>query len=117
MPSALMSIVEGWTGALPFTLRAQTTTQSSSVALDLTGMTIKIVLKASDGTIVKDTTAGITVTGTTAGQLEYAPSSSSGDLFVVANAPYRVRFQVTDALTRSVYHPNDEEELIEVNPR
>lgn len=117
MPSPLMSIVEGWTGALPFTLMARTTTQTSPAALDLTGLTIKIVLKGADGTLVKDTTAGITVTGTTSGQLEYAPSSSSGDLFVVSNAPYRVRFQLTDALTKSVYHPNDEEELIEVNPR
>lgn len=117
MPAPLMSIVEGWTGSLPFTLQTQSTTQPTPVALDLTGMTIKIVLKTADGTIVKDTTAGITVTGSTAGQLEYAPSSSSGDLFTVANAPFRVRFQVTDALAKSVYHPNDEEELIEVNPR
>lgn len=111
MSQPLVSLVEGWTGALPFTLRAD------GVAVDLTGLTVKIVLKTADGTIVKDTTAGVTVTSSTAGWVEYAPSSSSGDLFLVAQTPYRVRFQVTDALAKSVYFPNDEEDLIEVNPR
>lgn len=109
MSSPLVSIVEGWTGALPFTLKADGT------PVDLTGMTVQIVLKASDGTTVKDTSSGITVTASTAGQLEYAPASSSGDLFVASKTPYRIRFRVTDALTKKVYFPNDEEELIEVN--
>lgn len=113
----LMSIVEGWTGALPFTLQTQSSSQSAPQPFDLTGFTVKIVLKNSAGTLVKDTTAGITVTGSTNGQLEYAPATSSGDLFLAASTPYRVRFQVTDALLKSVYHPNDEEDLIEVNPR
>lgn len=111
MSSPLFSIVEGWNGALPFTLNAD------GSAIDLTGLTVKIVLKNAEGTLVKDTTAGITVTSATGGQVEYAPSSSSGDLFVASQTPYRVRFQVTDALSKSVYFPNDEEELIEVNPR
>lgn len=111
MSSPLFSIVEGWNGALPFTLNAD------GSAIDLTGLTVKIVLKNAEGTLVKDTTDGITVTSATGGQVEYAPSSSSGDLFVASQTPYRVRFQVTDALSKSVYFPNDEEELIEVNPR
>jgi hypothetical protein len=106
----LMSVVEGWTGALPFTLLAD------GSPVDLTGMTVHIVLKGADGTVVKDTTAGITVTGSTVGQVEYAPSSSSGDLFLVTQTPYRIRFRVTDAVTKKVYFPNDEDELIEVNP-
>jgi len=111
MTAPLMSIVEGWTGPLPFTLLGD------AVPYDLTGLTVKIVLKQSDGTLVKDTTAGITVTLSTAGQLQYRPSSSSGDLFLAAKTPYRARFQVTDALPNSYYFPNDEEALIEVNPR
>lgn len=117
MSAPLMSIVEGWSGPLLFTLQTQTSSQSSPQPFDLTGLTIKIVLKNSAGTLVKDTTAGITVTGSTSGQLEYAPATSSGDLFLAAKTPYRVRFQVTDALAKSIYHPNDEEALIEVNPR
>ena len=110
MSIPLMSVVEGWTGALPFTLLAD------GSPVDLTGLTVHIVLKSADGVTVKDTTAGITVTASTAGQLEYAPSSSSGDLFLVSQTPYRVRFRVTDALSKKVYFPNDEEELVEVNP-
>jgi hypothetical protein len=110
MSVPLMSVVEGWTGALPFTLLAD------GSPVDLTGLTVHIVLKSADGTTVKDTTAGITLTASTAGQLEYAPSSSSGDLLLVSQTPYRVRFRVTDALSKKVYFPNDEEELIEVNP-
>lgn len=108
--SALVSIVEGWTGALPFTLKADGT------PIDLTGLTVRIVLKNASGTIVKNTTAGITVTASTVGQLEYAPASSSGDLFLASQTPYRIRFSVTDATPRTVYFPNDEEDLIEVNP-
>jgi hypothetical protein len=110
MPSPLMSIVEGWTGALPVTLLAD------GDPIDLTGMTVKIVIKNNLGSIIKDTTEGITVTGTTVGQVQYSPASSSGDLFLAAHTPYRVRFRVTDALSKSVYFPNDEEDLIEVNP-
>lgn len=111
MSAPLMSIVEGWTGALPFTLKAD------GVPIDLTGLTVRIILKSADGTVVKNTTSGVTVTGSTSGQLEYAPSSSSGDLFLVSQEPYRVRFSVTDSTPRTVYFPNDEEELIEVNPQ
>jgi baseplate upper protein BppU len=105
----LMSIVEGWTGALPFTLK------TDGDPFDLTGMAVEIVLKNRSGSIVKQSSSGITVTGSTAGQLTYSPATSSGDLFLASNTPYRVRFKVT-ALGKSVFFPNDEEELIEVNP-
>lgn len=108
--SALMSIVEGWTGALPFTLLAD------GEPIDLTGLTVQIYLKNASGTTVKATSSGITVTASTSGQLEYSPATSSGDLFLAAETPYRVRFKVTDALSKFVYFPNDEEDLIEVNP-
>ena len=110
MANPLMSIVEGWTGALPFTL------QVDQVPADLSGLTVRIVLKTADGVIVKNTTEGVSVTGTTSGQIAYAPSSSSGTLFVAASSPYRVRFSVSDPTPRTVYFPNDEEALIEVNP-
>lgn len=110
MSAPLMSIVEGWTGALPFTLKAD------GSPVDLTGLTVRIILKTAYGTVVKNTSSGISITSSTAGQLEYVPSSSSGDLFLASQTPYRVRFSVTDVLPRTVYFPNDEEELIEVNP-
>lgn len=116
MAEPLLSIVEGWTDPLEFTLQIQTTTQSAPTPLDLTGLTVQLVLKDSAGNVVKDTSSGIAITGTTVGQLEYAPASSSGDLFVALRSPYRIRFRLIDALTKKLYHPNDEERLIEVNP-
>jgi hypothetical protein len=113
MSAPLLSIVEGWSGALPFTLKAD------GAGIDLTGLTIAIVLRNSDGTLVKETTAGIALSTSlsTAGQLTYSPATSSGDLFLAVSSPYRVRFRVTDALAKSVYFPNDEYDLIEVNPK
>lgn len=110
MSQPLISIVEGWTAPIKVTLLVD------SQPVDLTGLTVKIVLKNAEGTIVKDTTEGITITGSTAGQVEYAPATSSGDLFLSAQTPYKVRFRVTDALSKSYFHPSDEEDLIEVNP-
>lgn len=110
MSQPLMSIVEGWTGALPFTCLAD------GSPVDLTGLTLNIIVKNQAGTIVKQSSSGITVTASTAGQWEYSPSSSSGDLFLASQTPYRVRLKVTDAQSKSVYFPNDEESLIEVNP-
>lgn len=104
----LMEIVEGWTAALPFTLDAD------DVPIDLTGMTVQIVLRDNRGNTIKDTSSGITVTGTTSGQLEYAPSSVD---FLAAKSPYRVRFRVTDALSKRAYWPSAvEEDLIAVGP-
>ena len=112
-----MSLVEGTTKPLQFTLQTQGTTDTAPSAFDLTGYTaIQIVLKRSDLVTILDTSSGITVTGTTAGQVEFAPSTSGTDVFQSAYTPYRVRFRITDALGKKEYWPNDEERLIEVNP-
>lgn len=117
MSEPLLSIVEGWTKPLLVTLQTQASTDTSPSAFDLTGFTaIQIVLKTADGVTVKDTSTGISVTATTAGQLSYTPSTSTGDLFLAAKSPYRMRFRITDAIGAKEYWPNDEERLIEVNP-
>lgn len=103
----LTEVVEGWTGALPFTLKAD------DVAIDLTGMTLSIVLKDAKGTVIKDSDVGVTVIESTAGTLEYEPSSSE---FVAARSPYKVRFRVVDTGSKVVYHPNGDEDLITVKP-
>lgn len=108
MITPLTEVVEGWTGALPFTLKAD------GVAVDLTGMTVSIVLKDALGTSINNSTSGVTVTGSTSGLVEYAPTSSD---FVAANTPYKVRFRVVDALAKTVYFPNVDEDLIVVNVR
>lgn len=106
MSTPLTEVVEGWTGALPFTLKAD------GVAVDLTGMTVSIVLKDYQATVVNDSTSGVTVTSSTAGIVSYAPSSSD---FVAARTPYKIRFRVRDALSKVVYFPNVDEDVIVVN--
>lgn len=117
MSEPLMSIVEGTTKPLLFTLYTQGTTASSMTAFDLTGYTgVQIVLKQANGQYALDSSSGVIVTGTTAGQVQFEPSSSGGDLFQAKHSPYRIRFRITDALGDKEYWPNDEERLIEVNP-
>ncbi len=108
MPTPLTELVEGWTGALPFTLNAD------GVPVDLTGLTVQIVLKDGADRLVKDSTAGIsTSSGSTGGVVVYSPSSS-GD-FLAALTPYKIRFRVTDAQSKVVFFPNADEDLILVN--
>ncbi len=106
MPTPLTEIVEGWTGALPFTLNAD------GVAVDLTGLTVQIVLKDCNNTVVQDSTANLTVSSSGTGYVSFSPSSSQ---FLAAKTPYKIRFRVTDALTKQVYFPNVDEDLIVVN--
>ena len=109
--SDLTEIVEGWTGALPFRLDAD------DVPVDLTGMTIKIVVADCHRRVVLDTTAGLTDTGaTTGGIVAFAPSSSSASLLVTTYSPYRVRFRVTDSVGKVVFFPNGTEYLLQVHP-
>lgn len=105
----LTEVVEGWSGALPFTLRAD------DVPVDITGMTVHIILKDKDGTVMKDTTEGLTITSATGGLVTYSPATSSGDLFTAAKTPVYIRFRVTDAIQKKVYFPNADEDLIKVN--
>ena len=107
MSAPLFSIVEGWTGPLPLTVRG-----SDGVVVDLLGLTVSGVLHDSTGGLVFDTTGRIAVTNSTAGQLELRPTA--GD-FLAAKTPYRFRVRVTDSIGKSVYIPHDDAALIEVN--
>lgn len=102
----LFEVVEGWTGALPFTLTADET------PVNLTAMTVSVVLKNVSNETVLDSTAGVTITSSTAGQGTFSPSSSH---FVAAQTPYRIRVRAVDALSKVVYFPNGDEDVIVVN--
>lgn len=104
---ALTDIVEGWTGALPFTLKAD------GDPVDLTGLTVSIILKDVHGTVIKDSTSGVAVTDTTAGGVAYTPSSSE---FLSTNTPYKVRFRAVDLTSGRIYFPNGDEGVIKVHP-
>lgn len=104
--SVLTTVVEGWTGALPFEL------QTDGSAFDYTGLTVQIVLRDCHNRIVLDSTAGITTTGSTGGEVIFSPSSSG--VFYVDQSPYKMRYRVTDALGDVVFFPNGTDALIKV---
>jgi hypothetical protein len=102
----LLDIVEGWTGELgPFTLKADGT------AVDLTGMTVELILKDLSGTVV--TTSGDTrVHGTpTTGQVYYQPDAAD---MTSAASPYSVHWKVTDGSGYVVFFPNSAADTIVV---
>lgn len=101
----LLDVVEGWTDELgPFTLKAD------GVAVDLTGLTVALVLTDVYGATV--TVAGTTrVDGTpSTGRVYYTPAA--GDL---RNAlqPYKLRWRVTDGAD-VVFFPNAAADTIAV---
>ena len=106
MITPLTEVVEGWTGALPFTLNAD------GSPVNLTGLTVSIVLKDAAGTVINNTTSGVSVTSATGGEVSYAPTSTD---FIAAKTPYKIRFRVVDGANKTVYFPNEDEDLIVVN--
>ena len=104
--AVLTEIVEGWSGALPFTLKADL------VAVDLTGLTVTGIVHDRFGLDVSTTGTGkVAVVGTTAGQVTWTPSSSD---LTKQKSPYTVRFKVVDGSSAVVYFANGEADLIEV---
>lgn len=107
MIEALVEVVEGWTQALPFTLKAD------DVAVDLSGLTVGVYLKDNTGALVASGSSEVTVTDATAGQITWKPASTS--TLRAARTPYKIRFQVTDVSTDHVWFPNVDESLLKVN--
>jgi baseplate upper protein BppU len=89
-----VELVEGWTGDLDFVLKA------NGVALDLTGMTVELILRKPDGTTI-DTAGDTSVPDPAAGKVRYAPDSAD---LVAANSPLMARWKVTNA-GKVVYFP------------
>ena len=106
MNGPLTDVVEGWTDALPLRCDAD------GVPVDLTGLKVSVVLKDCLSRVIHDSTSKVTVTDSTGGVVEYAPSSSD---FVAAHTPYRIRVRVMDALGKVAYFPNEDEDVIKVN--
>ena len=110
--TAITEVVEGWTSPLEFTLKQATSSSTGYDPIDLTGMTVAIVLKDGRGRTVASSTSGVSVTSSTGGVVQYAPQATD---FSAARSPYRVRFKLTDGGGLIVYHPNTDEALITVN--
>ena len=101
----LTSIVEGWTDAIPFALKAD------GLEVNLTGLTVVGVFHDNRGASLS-TTDKITVTSSTAGAVSWTPAA--GDA-LAAKSPYRIRFQVSDITGAKVFFPNADPDTITVH--
>lgn len=92
-----IAVVEGWTGALEFILKAD------GAAVDLTGITsVTVEAKKLDGSAV--TLAGTTaVTDAANGKVTFSPAAAD---LKEADSPYLVRFKVTDGSSKITYFPS-----------
>jgi hypothetical protein len=102
--AVLTEIVAGWSGALPFTLKAD------AVAVDLTGLTVTGVVHDRYGADVL-TSGKVSVTGTTSGAVSWTPASSD---LSAQKSPYSVRFKVVDGTSAAVYFANGEPDTLSV---
>lgn len=104
--AVLTNIVEGWTGRLEFTLKADGT------AINGTGLTLSdCLVTGKDGTEV--TTTGdfgwlVQASGTV-----YLDADAAD--FAASKSPYKVRFKVTDGTGKVVYFPNAAADTITVH--
>lgn len=94
----LLDVVEGWTQELgPFTLLV------NGVAVDLTGMTVLLLLFDNVGNPIAYTgTTRVDATPTT-GRVYYTPAASD---LSAARGPIDVRWKVTDGAGTVVFFPN-----------
>jgi hypothetical protein len=102
--SKLLDLTEGWTGPLPFTLKADGT------AVNLTGMTVTMVLKDNAGNDVT-TTGDVVITTAASGLVTYTPDATD---LLASGSPYTVRFQVVDGSSQTVFFPNGQPDEIKV---
>lgn len=110
--SELLSVAEGWTGLLgPFTLKVD------GVALNLTGMTVTLMLRKAAGDVTPGGTLTVLNQSSYPGQVTYAPVAADFDFSASGNItrqPYKLRFKVVDAGGKIVYFPNGDADEISV---
>jgi hypothetical protein len=97
-------VIEAWTGPVDYQLRV------NGAPLDLSGMTVELILRRADRSIVSST-GDVSILSATDGTVRYLPDAND---FVARRGPYLARFKVTDALSRVVFFPNAEAEVITV---
>lgn len=94
---ARYEVVEGWTGALRFTLK------SDGVPQNLSGMTVTLQLRSWSTRADVPTTGDVTVTDAAAGEVTYTPDSAD-----LAAGTYSMRWVVVDGSGAIVYYPSSE---------
>jgi uncharacterized phiE125 gp8 family phage protein len=98
---AELQLVEGWTGPIDETLK------SNGVAVDLTGMTVELILQKATGAPV-DTTGDVTVVTPASGLVRYSPDAAD---LVAAETPHVARWKVTDGGGKVVFFPHEAGEV------
>jgi hypothetical protein len=93
---AIYDLVEGWTGPLDFTLKAD------NVPVDLTGMTVELILSGRDSVAI-NTTGDVTVPTPAVGLVRYSPDAAD---ITVAKSPLNAHWKVTDGGGNVVFFPN-----------
>jgi uncharacterized phiE125 gp8 family phage protein len=101
-----LKLVEGHTGVIDETLK------TNGTAVDLTGMTVTLLLQTADGTPVP-TLGNVTVLSPSAGVVRYSPAAT--DLLAV-DTPHVARWKVIDTGGHIVFFPSDAGEVWEVQP-
>ena len=93
----MLEIVEGWTGPVDMQLK------KNGAPVDLTGCTVSLILRGSDGVAI-DTAADVSVLEVATGKVRYLPDAED---LVAAKTPHWARFKVTDASSKNVFFPSD----------
>lgn len=93
-------LVEGWTGGIDYTLKADDT------AYDLTGCSVQIVAYDKNNTLLT-LTGSMSIVSAVAGSVRFSPGA--GDI-LASNSKMHVRFKVTRSDSKIVFFPNGEPE-------
>ena len=103
---AELKLVEGWTGPIDDVLK------SNGTPLDLTGLTVQLLLQKASGVAV-DTTGDVVIVTPSAGVVRYTPDPTD---LLAAETPHTVRWKVTDLTGAVTYFPNAAGEVWTVQP-
>jgi uncharacterized phiE125 gp8 family phage protein len=101
-----LKLVEGHTGVIDEVLK------SNGEAVNLTGMTVELMLQTALGALV-DTAGNVTVPTPLAGVVRYAPDAAD---LLATQTPHVARWKVTDGNGHVVFFPSDAGEVWEVQP-
>jgi uncharacterized phiE125 gp8 family phage protein len=101
-----LKLVEGHTGVIDETLK------SNGEAVNLTGMTVELVLQTAVGALV-DTADDVTVPTPAEGIVRYTPDAAD---LLATQTPHVARWKVTDGNGHVVFFPSDAGEVWEVQP-
>jgi uncharacterized phiE125 gp8 family phage protein len=101
-----LPLVEGWTGPIEQTL------ESNGTPVNLTGLTVTLILQKADGSLI-DTTGDVTVPDPVNGLARYTPDSTD---LLAADTPHVARWKVVDGGGAVIFFPNEQGEVWTVLP-